>query len=122
MPSKADSARQADFLTNVLRPAMKRAKDGLMELFFADASHFVMGGTPGKLWSKVRRWVRTGSGRKRFNVLGAINFASRKMETVTNDTYITATQVVQLLKEVADLYVGRPIAMVMDNATYQKCK
>ena len=46
---------------------------------------------------------------------------SKKIETVTNDSYITSTQVVQLLENIAEKYIGRPIAIVLDNARYQKC-
>jgi len=86
-----------------------------------DASHFVMGGFPGRRCGKVRYWVKTSPGRKQFNVLGALNFASKKIETVTNDSYITSTQVVQLLESIAAKYIGRPIAIILDNARYQHC-
>ena len=86
-----------------------------------DASHFVMGGVVGAFWSKVRLWVRTGSGRKRYNVLGSLNFATKKIETVCNDTYITATQVIEMLELLATNY-SNPIHIILDNARYQKCK
>ena len=81
MPSKANPEKQSDFLKDKLKPAIEEAKKGKLQLFFVDASHFVMGGSPGRLWGKVRQWVRTGSGRKRFNVLGAMDFVSKKIET-----------------------------------------
>jgi len=121
MPSKADPGKQAIFLNDILKPAIEKAKAGMLELFFMDASHFVMGGLPGRLWGKVRYWVRTASGRKRFNVLGALNFVTKKIETVTNDAYLTSTQVVQLLEDIAVKHVGIPIAIVLDNARYQRC-
>jgi transposase len=121
MPAKLDHEKQAAFLKNVLQPAIEGAKAGLLELFFVDASHFVMGGVPGRLWGKVRLWVKTGTGRKRYNVLGALNFVSHKIETVKNNSYITSTQVVELLEKLALTYVGLPIAVVMDNARYQRC-
>ena len=86
-----------------------------------DASHFVMGGTPGRLWGKVRLWIRTASGRKRFNVLGALNFISKKIEIVTNDSYITSVQVVEMLENIAFKYAGKPIYLILDNARYQRC-
>ena len=122
MPSKANPEEQSSFLSDTLRPAIEKAKAGLLELFFMDASHFVMGGLPGRLWGKVRYWIKTGSGRKRFNVLGALNFVSKKIETITNDSYITSTQVVQLLGDIAVKYAGKPIAIILDNARYQHCK
>ena len=121
MPSKVNPEQQTVFLSDTLRPAIEKAKEGLIELFFMDASHFVMGGLPGRLWSKTRRWVKTSSGRKRYNVLGALNFVSKKIETVANDSYITSAQVVQLLESIASKYIGKSIAIVLDNARYQHC-
>lgn len=120
MPAKADTKKQTEFLENTLIPLIEKAKDGAIELFFMDASHFVMGGVVGKLWCKVRLWVKTGSGRKRYNVLGALNFVTKKIETVCNDAYITATQVVDMLEKLAENY-AKPICIVLDNARYQKC-
>jgi len=62
-----------------------------------------------------------GSGRKRFNVLGALNFVSKKVETITNDTYITSVSVVAMLEKLAAKYVGKPIMVILDNARYQTC-
>jgi transposase len=80
-----------------------------------------MGGVPGRLWGKVRLWVRTASGRKRYNILGALNFISKKIETVANDSYITSTQVVEMLENIAVNYAGKPISIILDNARYQRC-
>jgi len=85
-----------------------------------DASHFVMGGFAGRVWSVVRRYVKTASGRQRYNVLGALNFISKKIETVTNDSYITSTQVIEMLVKLADTYT-KPIKVILDNARYQRC-
>ena len=122
MPSKADPEKQASFLNDTLMPTINKAKAGLIELFFVDASHFVMGGSPGRLWGKIRYWVKTSAGRKRYNVLGALNFVTRKIETISNDSYITSTQVVELLENIASKYINKPIAIIMDNARYQHCK
>ena len=98
MPCKANPVEQRKFLGDKLLPLIESAKNGLIELFFLDASHFVMGGFAGRVWSVVRRYVKTASGRKRYNVLGALNFISKKIETVTNDSYITSTQVIEMLE------------------------
>jgi len=102
---------------------MSQAKNNKVALLFVDASHFVMGcDFLGYVYGKVRHFVRTCSGRKRYNVLGALNFITKKLTTVTNDTYITATQVCELLRKVANEYVDIPIYLVLDNASYQKCQ
>jgi len=100
---------------------IEQAKSGTIELFFLDASHFVMGGFPGRVWSIVRKWVKTACGRQRFNVLGALNFVTKKVETVVNTTYITSTQVIEMLEKLARDYVGKPIKIILDNARYQHC-
>jgi len=41
---------------------------------------------------------------------------------VKYDTYITATQVCELIEKIADLGLIIPITLVLDNARYQKCK
>jgi transposase len=102
---------------------MDRAKTGAIALLFMDASHFVMGcDFLGYIYGKTRRFIRTFSGRMRYNVLGALDFVSKRMTCVTNDTYITATEICELLKKLAVEYAGSPIHLVLDNARYQKCK
>jgi transposase len=73
------------------------------------------------VWSAVRFFLRTPSGRKRFNVLGALDYATKDLVTVTNLTYITAETVCQLLTMLAAQSPGMPITLVLDNARYQRC-
>ena len=122
MPGKANNGEQISFLFEMLLPAVKSAKSGIIELFFMDAAHFVQGGVPARVWAKFRMWVKTGSGRKRFNVLGALNFVSKKVETVTNDAYITSVSVVSMLEKLAEKYIGKPIVIILDNARCQTCE
>lgn len=101
---------------------MEKAKSGDIALLFLDASHFVMGcDFLGHIYGKTRRLVRTFSGRQRYNVLGALDYVSKKVHTVTNDTYITATEVCAMLRKIASEYKGLPVHLVLDNARYQKC-
>ena len=125
MPARADTVAQRNFYESVLKPLMHRTKrkNSAHVLFFMDASHFVHGcDFLGGVYSKVRRFVRTFSGRQRYNVLGAINFVTRKVHTVTNTTYITATEICQMLTFLASEYTGKKIHVVLDNARYQKCE
>ena len=122
MPCKANPVVQRSFLDATLMPLIEHAKSGLVELFFLDASHFVMGGFSGKVWSVVRKWVKTACGRKRFNVLGALNFVTKKVETIVNITYITSTEVIAMLEKLARDYAGKAICIILDNARYQRCK
>src|SRR5262249_43055457 len=61
------------------------------------------------------------SGRKRFNVLGALNAITHQLITVTNETYITAESVCELLYKIAALGIQVPITIILDNTRYQRC-
>jgi transposase len=87
-----------------------------------DGAHFVQLAFLGCIWSFTRIFIRSPSGRKRWNVLGAYNVITGQLTTVANDGYITATTVCELLHKLAEQYAGRPIVIVLDNARYQRCK
>jgi len=89
--------------------------------FFVDAAHFVMQPFLGFLWCFVRQFIQAPSGRKRFNVLGALHATSLQLVTVTNATYINAYSVAKLLCKLAVDFKDLPITLVMDNARYQRC-
>ena len=97
MPAKADPEKQRVFYDTVLHPLMKSAVNGKVTLLFLDASHFVMGGDfLGYIYGKVRRFIKTYSGRSRYNILGALNYVTKKMTVVANDGYITALEVCEI--------------------------
>lgn len=120
IPAKVDIAAQQKFHDEQLQPRLEEAKAGKRTVYFMDAAHFVMGAFLGFLWCVTRVFVRTPSGRQRFNVLGALNAVTKKLEMVTNDSYITSIQVCELLKKLAES-TTLPITIVLDNARYQKC-
>lgn len=120
IPAKADAEKQKEFLETKLQPRLDEAKDGKRDVYFVDAAHFVLGAFLGFLWSFTRIFVKSPSGRQRFNVLGALNAISKELITITNTTYITSTQVCELLKKIA-LTSQNPITLVLDNARYQRC-
>ncbi len=76
----------------------------------------------GYLWSKVRRFVKGAHGRKRFNVLGAINPFTLTMIYEVNDGYVNAETVCQLLRQIKKRGFKWPVTLVMDNARYQRCR
>jgi transposase len=76
----------------------------------------------GYLWCFVRVLVRAPAGRQRFNVLGALHAVTHELITVTNDTYINAQSVCELLRKIAAAGLGVPVTLVLDNARYQKCQ
>lgn len=120
IPAKADIEAQKTFHDEKLQPRLEQAQKGDRDVYFVDAAHFVLGAFLGYLWSLARVFVRTPSGRQRFNVLGALNAITKELVTITNDTYITSVQVCELLRMLADKST-RPITLVLDNARYQRC-
>ena len=122
IPAKADPEHQVVYLTQELEPRLAEAKEGKRAVFFMDAAHFVLAPFLGFLWSVARIFIQAPSGRQRFNVLGALNALTHELVTVTNDTYITAQSVCDLLQKLAALNLGVPITVFLDNARYQKCE
>ena len=104
-----------------LEPRLAQARAGQRAVFFVDAAHFVLAPFLGFLWSVTRLFLRAPAGRQRVNVLGALNAITHELVTVTNDTYITATEVCTLLRHLAALNLGVPLTLVLDNARYQRC-
>jgi transposase len=120
IPAKANIEAQKEFHDKQLQPRLEEAKAGNRAVYFVDAAHFVLGAFLGYLWSFIRVFVRTPSGRQRFNVLGALNAITKELTTITNDSYITSIQVCELLKQLAKK-TKIPITLVLDNARYQRC-
>jgi len=122
IPAKADVQAQETFKTQTLEPLVEQAQQQQIHLFFVDAAHFVMLPFLGYLYSLTVRYVKSASGRKRFNVLGALNAISHELVTISNHSYINALSVGELLEKLHQLYRDLPIVLVMDNARYQKCQ
>jgi transposase len=125
IPPKAtadDHARdQRAFLDGELEPMLADARAGRRDVYFVDGAHFVYAAFLGWVWCAARLFVRAASGRKRYNVLGAVHAITHELIRVANHTYLNAESVCALLRAVAAAGVGRPITVVLDNARYQKC-
>ena len=110
---------QEIFKEQQLEPRLEEMRAGSREVFFVDAAHFVWAAVLGYLWFWNRLFVSAPSGRKRFNVLGAISARTHQLVTVTNSTYINANSVCELLLAIAEIGFKVPITLVLDNAKYQ---
>ena len=88
-----------------------------------DAAHFIHTTYLGFLWCFERIFLRSPSGRKRFNVLGCLNAVTLQIHSFTNEGYINALSVCDLLTQVAAFYgPSLPITVFLDNAKYQRCE
>jgi transposase len=93
-------------------------------VLFLAAAHFVYGAFLGSLWCFARGFIRSPSGRQRFNGLGALEAVSRQVHLFTHETYITAQSVWARLRQLAAFYGPRnvPRTLFLDNARYQRCE
>jgi len=113
---------QARFLDQELEPALEEARAGRAAVFFVDAAHFVWAPFLGCLWCLARVFVRSASGRRRYNVLGALNAVTHEVVRVCNEGYVNSETVCTLLRTLAGLGLQVPITVVLDNARYQRCE
>ncbi len=112
---------QEEFKKQELEPRLEEAKAGQRVVFFVDAAHFVHGAFLATVWSFVRLFIPTPSGRKRVNVLAALNAITHEMVTVINETYINSASVCLLLEKIKAMKSAVPVTLVLDNARYQRC-
>lgn len=115
------AATQAEFLGTKLEPLLEEARAGPGQVFFVDAAHFVMGSFLCCVWCLVRLFIRGGSGRKRYSVLGAWNAVTHELVSITTDATVSAETMCALLAKIAALGLQGPITLVLDNARYQHC-
>jgi hypothetical protein len=121
VPAKADPDGQAEFLRDQLLPRLRQAERGRRSVLFVDAAHFVFGPFLGYLWCLVRLFLPGPSGRKRYNVLAALDAITHRVIRVSNHAYINALSVGDLLRQIAVAGLTRPVTLVLDNARYQRC-
>jgi transposase len=120
VPAKADPEEQAAFLKDEPEPRLRQAERGRRAVLFVDAAHFVYGPFLGYVWCLVRLFIPGPSGRKRYNVLAALDAVTREVIRATNHGYVNALSVCELLAAVAAGVPGK-VTLVMDNARYQRC-
>ena len=122
IPFKANVQEQRSYYEETWLPTINRALKGEAVVYFMDGVHFVMGcDYLGGVYCSARRFVKTLSGRFRYNVLGAINYKTMEMVTVCNDKYLNAESVCEMLRKIAALNPGKEVCIFLDNAKYQKC-
>ncbi len=122
IPAKADSEQQEVFVEQTLNPLIVRAENEEIHLLFMDSVHPVMGVFLCSLWSIMRVFIKSSAGRKRLNMLAAVNAINQEINLFTNETYINAQVIVRFLYQLRIYYFDmKPIYIVLDNARYQHC-
>jgi transposase len=122
IPAKADSEKQKIFVEETLNPLIIKAENEKIHLLFMDSVHPVMGVFLCSLWSAVRVFIKSSAGRKRLNMLAAVNAITQEINLFTNEDYINAEVIVRFLYQIRIYYFDmKPIYIVLDNARYQHC-
>jgi transposase len=73
------------------------------------------------LWCFERLFLKSSSGRQRYNVLGAYSVQDTDLITITNDASINSDRLVELLIKINRKHPTIAVTLVMDNARYQRC-
>jgi transposase len=120
IPGGADPQMQLIFLQEELIPRLEEAREGKRRVFFVDAAHFVLGAFLGMIWCLTRVFVRTGCGRQRYSVLGAVETRDHDLVSVRTTGSVNAQTVCELIEKIARKYPTEAITLVMDNARYQR--
>lgn len=123
-PSKADDAKQVEFLQETLPELISAAKDGESVLYFADGVHPTHNTKTGFGWIRKGRefTVDCNSGRSRVNVNAACN-ALRPEHLVYDITdSVNAQSTKRLCRLLLKKHPKLRIDIVIDNARYYKNK
>lgn len=123
IPAKADREKQEQWLSTSLNLVIEKAQNGGVHLLFMDAAHFVLAPFLTFLWSFSRVFIKAPAGRKRLNVLGAVNAITKEIYFNAKSTNIDALTIVDFLHQLRIYYYDmKPIYVVLDNARYQHCQ
>jgi transposase len=119
IPGGADPQLQLEFLAHEILPRLEEAKKHERRVFFVDAAHFVLGSFLGMIWCFTRIFIPSASGRKRYNILGAVETRNHDLVTIQTTGPINSAVVCELLRKIDREYPDEEITLVMDNARYQ---
>ena len=122
VPGKADPQKQQQWIEEAFQTELQAAQKGEKVLLFVDAAHFVLSHFCCMMWCLERLFLRSGAGRNRINVLGALNALTQQVTTLINTSYINAEVIKDFLAQLREQYPHLPITIVLDNARYQHCK
>jgi transposase len=104
---------------------MKRTCEPGTVFLFGDGMHLVHQNIPGLCWGDPADppILKTNTGRKRLNILGAYNPDSHAFVHLTGEENCDAERVIEYFKVILMAYRHAPaIVLILDNATYFKAE
>ena len=123
IPGKAPSEEvQKEFIEEYL-VLLAQAKEEEIHLLFADPTHQIHNTVCGKCWqtpgAKGTILIPSNTGRKRVNVIGAINPVSMKLSSMVTEDNCDSETMKMALRIIRDDYPdGKAIIIIEDNASY----
>jgi transposase len=104
---------------------MKESCEKGTVFLFGDGMHLIHQNIPALCWGdpKSHPIIKTNTGRKRLNILGAYNPDSKEFVHLTGEENCDAKRVIEFFKVIIAAYRSAPlIILILDNAKYFKAK
>jgi len=119
IPGKAPSeAVQKDFIQQIEYYSQQK---GTVLLFF-DPCHLLHNVVNARMWQprgkKGTITIKSNTGRKRINILGALDIEDFSVTTTLTEETCDSKRIVEFLQKIKDKYLDRKIVVVLDNARY----
>lgn len=106
----------------------QRTKEGLTEkdhIYFSDATHPTHNTKPSYGWIKKGKnndkYIKSNSGRKRLNILGALDIAEKKAVVLERET-IDAQSIIAMCEEIKKKQPHGKVYIILDNAKYHHAR
>lgn len=91
-------------------------------LLYFDPCHLQHNVVNARMWQPIGKEgtikIKTNPGRKRINILGALNIKNFSVITTLTEEKCNKERVVEFLAKVRNIYSGKHIVVVLDNAMY----
>jgi transposase len=95
-------------------------------VFYFDPCHLQHNVVNARMWQPRGRKgtieVKTNSGRKRINILGALNFKDLSVITTLTEETCNKERIVEFLQKIRETYPEKDIVVILDNASYNHAK
>ena len=123
IPGKAPSeAEQREFIRQIDYHSQQKET----VLLFFDACHLLHNVVNARMWQprgkKGTIAIKSNTGRKRINILGALDIADLSTHITLTEETCNAERVIEFLQKVRDAYPDAKIVFVLDNARYNYAK
>lgn len=123
VPGNVSREKQQIFLETY--KALKQTLGEKDHVYFSDATHPTHNTKPSYGWIKKGKahdvYIKSNTGRKRLNILGALDISSKKAVVIEKET-IDATAIIALLEELKKKQFHGKVYVIVDNAKYHHAK